>query len=230
MPAALRTEAYKKRVPVEVLMHLSQRLMNPDIAFDVRLPSVDEGVRTQVNSALANTDDLNKQVFALVVLNRFLPNDANASGQENSGLAVGATTGTELLSNQVSNWLSSVSNKFDFGVNWRTGDAISQDEVELAVSTAVFNDRLQLSTNVGVSYGDGGTQQGTNNIIGDFSAEYSLTQDGKLRFKAFSQSNDRNLNQVDQSQTTQGAGLAYREEFDTIGEFFRKVGKIFTGK
>jgi hypothetical protein len=230
MPAALRTEAYKKRVPVEVLMHLSQRLMNPDIAFDVRLPSVDEGVRTQVNSALANTDDLNKQVFALIVLNRFLPNDANASGQENSGLAVGATTGTELLSNQVSNWLSSVSNKFDFGVNWRTGDAISQDEVELAVSTAVFNDRLQLSTNVGVSYGDGGTQQGTNNIIGDFSAEYSLTQDGKLRFKAFSQSNDRNLNQVDQSQTTQGAGLAYREEFDTIGEFFRKVGKIFTGK
>jgi uncharacterized alkaline shock family protein YloU len=115
MPAALRTEAYKKRVPVEVLMHLSQRLMNPDIAFDVRLPSVDEGVRTQVNSALANTDDLNKQVFALIVLNRFLPNDANASGQENSGLAVGATTGTELLSNQVSNWLSSVSNKFDFG-------------------------------------------------------------------------------------------------------------------
>jgi hypothetical protein len=55
--------------------------------------------------------------------------------------------------------------------------------------------------------------KGTNNIIGDFSAEYSLTQDGKLRFKAFSQSNDRNLNQVDQSQTTQGAGLAYREEF-----------------
>ncbi|MBK9421443.1 MAG: translocation/assembly module TamB [Flavobacteriales bacterium] len=230
MPAALRTEAYKKRVPVEVLMHLSQRLMNPDIAFDVRLPSVDEGVRTQVNSALANTDDMNKQVFALIVLNRFLPNDANSGGQENSGLAVGATTGTELLSNQVSNWLSSVSNKFDFGVNWRTGDAISQDEVELAVSTAVFNDRLQLSTNVGVSYGDGGTQQGTNNIIGDFSAEYSLTQDGKLRFKAFSQSNDRNLNQVDQAQTTQGAGLAYREEFDTVGEFFRKVGRIFTGK
>ncbi len=51
-----------------------------------------------------------------------------------------------------------------------------------------------------------------------------------MRFKAFSQSNDRNLNQVDQAQTTQGAGLAYREEFDTLGEFFRKVTTVFRKK
>lgn len=228
MPAALRTEAYKKRVPVDVVMHLTQRLMNPDIAFEVRLPSVDEAVRTQVNSALANPDDLNKQVFALIVLNRFMPTDATASNT--SDFSVGsATTGTELLSNQLSNWLSSMSDQFDLGVNWRTGDAITQDEVEVAVSTQIFNDRLQLSSNVGVSYGAGGTQQG-NNLIGDFSAEYMLTQDGKLRFKAFSQSNDRNLNQVDQAPTTQGAGLAYREEFDTWHEFFRKLGNVFRKK
>ncbi len=231
MPPALRTEAYKKRFPVEVLMHLSQNLMNPEIGFDVKLPTVDEGVRTQVKSALATTDDMNKQVFSLIVLNRFLPNDATSGPSDNSGLG-GATaaTGTELLSNQLSNWLSSFSKNLDLGVNWRTGDVISQDEVELAVSTAIFNDRLQLNTNVGLAYGAGGTQQGTNSIIGDFSAEYSLTQDGKLRFKAFSQSNDRNLNQVDQAQTTQGAGLAYREDFDTLGEFFRKIGSIFKKK
>lgn len=231
IPPALRTEAYKKRFPVEVLMHLSQNLMNPEIGFDVRLPSVDEGVRTQVNSALATPDDLNKQVFSLIVLNRFLPSDAAGGPSDNSGLG-GATaaTGTELLSNQLSNWLSSFSRNFDLGVNWRTGDVISQDEVEVALSTAIFNDRLQLNTNVGVAYGAGGTQQGTNTVIGDFSAEYSLTQDGKLRFKAFSQSNDRNLNQVDQAQTTQGAGLAYREEFDTLGEFFRKITAVFRKK
>lgn len=226
MPAALRTEAYKKRVPVEVLMHLSQKLMNPDIGFEVRLPTVDEGVRTQVNSALANADDLNKQVFSLIVLNRFLPTDA----QNTSDLGAGsATTGTELLSNQLSNFLSGVSKDFDLGVNWRTGDAITQDEVEVAVSTQIFNDRLQLTSNVGVSYGSGGTQQG-NNLIGDFSAEYMLTQDGKLRFKAFSQSNDRNLNQVDQAPTTQGAGLAYREEFDTFREFLVKFANVFRKK
>jgi hypothetical protein len=230
IPVALRTEAYKKRFPVEVVMHLSQKLMNPDIAFDVKLPTVDEAVRTQVNSALATTDDMNKQVFSLIVLNRFLPSDATASQSDNNGLgSATATTGTELLSNQLSNWLSSLSNNIDFGVNWRTGDVISQDEVEVALSTQIFNDRLQLSTNVGVAYGNGGTQQGSN-IIGDFSAEYSLTQDGKLRFKAFSQSNDKNLGQVDQAQTTQGAGLAYREEFNTLGEFFRNFWAGVTGR
>lgn len=227
MPPGLRTEAYKKRFPVEVLMHLSQNLMNPDIGFDVKLPSVDDAVRTQVKSAMGTQDDLNKQVFALIVLNRFLPSDAGAA-PEGSGLG-GATsaTGTELLSNQLSNWLSSFSRNLDLGVNWRTGDVISQDEVELAVSTAIFNERLLLNTNVGVAYGQGGTTEGANSLIGDFSIEYILTQDGKLRFKAFSQSNDRNLNQVDQAQTTQGAGLAYREEFDTLKEFFQKVGRLF---
>jgi hypothetical protein len=231
MPPALRTEAYKKRFPVEVLMHLSQNLMNPEIGFDVKLPSVDEAVRTQVRSAMGTQDDLNKQVFSLIVLNRFLPSESSAASAEGGGLG-GATsaTGTELLSNQLSNWLSSFSKNLDLGVNWRTGDLISQDEVELAVSTAIFNERLLLNTNVGVAYGQGGTTEGANSLIGDFSVEYILTQDGKLRFKAFSQSNDRNLNQVDQAQTTQGAGLAYREEFDTLGELFRKLGRLFSRK
>ncbi|MFT3885880.1 MAG: translocation/assembly module TamB domain-containing protein [Flavobacteriales bacterium] len=230
MPAALRTEAYKKRVPVEVLMHLSQKLMNPDITFDVRLPSVDEGVRTQVSSALSNQDELNKQVFALVVLNRFVPTDA-AGAQNTSDFSVGgATTGTELLSNQVSNWLSRMSKDVDVGLNLRSGDAITQNEAELALSTQIFNDRLQITTNVGVQYGSGGTQQGTNNFIGDFSAEYRLTQDGKLRLKAYSQSNDRNLNQVDQAPTTQGIGLAYSEEFNRFRELLMRIDNLFRSK
>lgn len=231
IPPALRTEAYKKRFPVEVHMHLSRNLMNPDVGFDVKLPTVDEGVRTQVRSALATQDDMNKQVFSLIVLNRFLPNDATAASGEGGafGGATSATT-TELLSNQLSNWLSSFSSDIDLGVNWRTGDLISQDEVELAVSTAVFNDRLLLNTNVGVAYGSGGTAQGDNTLIGDFSAEYSLTQDGKLRLKAFSQNNDRNLNQADQALTTQGVGVAYREEFNTLGEFFGKITRLITGR
>lgn len=229
MPPALRTEAYKKRFPVEVQMHLSQNLMNPDIGFNVKLPTVDEGVRTQVQSAMATTDDLNKQVFSLIVLNRFVPNTSNAATAEGTGFGGGvSTTGSELLSNQVSNWLSSFSKNLDLGVNWRTGDAITQDEVEVAVSTALFNDRLTLNTNVGMAYGTGGTTHSANSLIGDFAAEYSLTQDGKLRFKAYSQSNDRNLYQADQALTTQGVGLAYREEFNTLGEFFRKVKGLFT--
>lgn len=225
---AERTEAFTKRVPIDVVMQLKDRLANPDIAFDLRLPTVDENIRTQVNSLLSDRDELNRQVFSLIVLNRFLPVDrlGVAGGAVGSGGNVVGTTGSELLSNQVSNWLSRLSREVDLGFNYRPGDAITQDELEVAVSTQLFNERLVLSTNLGVQYGNT-TGQRTSNLVGDFQAEYILTRDRKLRLKAFNQSNDRNLNQVDQAPTTQGAGLAYREEFNDLGELSQKLLNLF---
>lgn len=65
-----KNEAYKKRVPVDVVMHLREKLLNLENGFEVRLPSVDDNIRTQVNSVLSTEQELNKQVFALIVLNR----------------------------------------------------------------------------------------------------------------------------------------------------------------
>lgn len=218
-----KNDAYKKRVPVDVVMQLRDKLMNPEIGFDVRMPTVDDNIRTQVNSVLSTEQERNRQVFALIVLNRFVqPQNMASNGAPGSGGNVLGATGSELLSNQVSNWLSKLSDDFDLGVNYRPGDAITQDELEVAMSTELFNERLLLSTNVGVSYG---AQTATNNggLIGDFQLEYLLTPEGRLRAKAFSVSNDRNLNRSDQAPTTQGAGVAYREEFSTLGELWQKV-------
>lgn len=220
-----KNDAYRRRVPVEVVMGLRDRLMNPEIDFGVRLPTVDESVRTQVNSVLSTDQELNRQVFALIVLNKFLPPPTYAGPAGTANVA--GTTGSELLSNQVSNWLSRISRDFDLGLNYRPGDNISQDEFELAVSTQLFNERLLLSTNVGVMYGERGGTRPNNAVVGDFQMEYLLTGDGKLRAKAYSQSNDRNLNRADQALTTQGVGLAFREEFNDLEEFWQKVLNIF---
>ncbi|HMC96386.1 MAG TPA: translocation/assembly module TamB domain-containing protein, partial [Flavobacteriales bacterium] len=222
-----KNDAYKKRVPVEVNMNLTEKLLNPQISFGVRLPTVDEGVRSQVNSVLSTEQEMNRQVFALIVLNRFVEPPAYAgTGSPTSGSNFAGTTTSELLSNQVSNWLSSLSNDFDLGFNYRPGDNITQDELEVAVSTQLFNERLLLSTNVGVQYGAQSTAA-NNTLVGDFQVEYLMTNDGKLRGKAFSVSNDQNLNQADQAPTTQGVGLAYREEFDSLDELWQKVLNIF---
>jgi hypothetical protein len=221
-----KNDAYRRRVPIDVVMHLRDKLMNPEINFEVRLPSVDEAIRTQVNSVLSTEQELNRQVFALIVLNRFVPPPSYAGQGTPGGGNVAGTTTSELLSNQVSNWLSRLSNDFDLGVNYRPGDNITQDELEVAVSTQLFAERLLLSTNLGVAYGQQ-TTQNSNALIGDFLLEYLLTNDGKLRLKAFSQSNDRNLNRADQALTTQGAGVAYREEFNTFSEFWQRVRNIF---
>ncbi len=226
VPPAERTEAYRKRVPVDVLMRLRDRLMNPEIGFQVRLPSVDENVRAQVSSVLSTDQEMNRQVFALIVLNRFLepPAYAGSDAPTTGGGNVAGTTTSELLSNQVSNWLSGLSNDFDLGVNYRPGDNITQDEFELMMSTQLFNERLLVTTNVGVQYGQRAATT-ANNLIGDFQVEYLMTPDGRFRLRAFSVTNDRNLNQADQAPTTQGGGIVFRREFDRLGDLFRKKGK-----
>lgn len=223
-----KNEAYRKRVPVDVVMNLRDKLMNPEIRFNIKLPSVDESIRTQVNSVLTTEQEMNRQVFALIVLNRFVAPPTYSSGQSSpgTGSSLAGTTTSELLSNQVSNWLSRLSNDFDLGVNYRPGDNLTQDELALALSTQLFDERLLLSTNVGVQYGAQANNSG-NTVLGDFQLEYLLTNDGKLRMKAFSVSNDRNLARTDQALTTQGAGVAYSEEFDNWGEFWQKVLNIF---
>ena len=76
-------------------------------------------------------------------------------------------------------------------------------------------------------YGAAQTTQNSNALVGDFQLEYLLTEDGKLRMKGYSISNDRNLNRASQASTTQGVGIGYREEFNTWQEFRQKIANIF---
>jgi len=217
---------YKKRTPVNLKLIMTKSMLNPDIAFDIDLPTADETTKSKVRSILyvsdeqENIQELNKQVFSLLVLNQFIP----PNGQEGATYGnVGATTSSELLSNQLSNWLSKISNDFDIGINYRPGDELSSQELELALSTQIFNDRLILDGNFGVSdnKGTNADAQNSNNLIGDFSMEYKITQDGKLRVKAFNSSNQSYLERTS-SNYTQGIGLFYRKEFDKFSDLFKK--------
>lgn len=222
-------EAYRRRVPVDLVMKLSNRLMAPDINFEIRLPSVDENTRGILQSTLATEEELNRQVFSLLVLNKFLP---PADGQGTFAVAdqgIGATTSSELLSNQLNNWISQISGDFDIGLNYRPGDNISNEELAVALSTQLFNERLAISGNFGVSSGNEHNQN-PNSLIGDVLIEYMLTEDRKLRLKAFNESNDFDLTRTDQSLYTQGVGVYYQEEFDNRKELFCNLRNLFRRK
>ena len=218
--------AYKKRTPVNLKLIMTKSMLNPDIAFDIDLPTADETTKSKVRSILyvsdeqENIQELNKQVFSLLVLNQFIPPNGQGGGTYGN---VGATTSSELLSNQLSNWLSKISNDFDIGINYRPGDELSSQELELALSTQIFNDRLILDGNFGVSDNTGvnADAENSNNLIGDFSMEYKITQDGKLRVKAFNASNQTYLERTS-SNYTQGIGLFYRKEFDKFSDLFKR--------
>jgi hypothetical protein len=211
---------YKTRYPVDLKLLMTNDLLSPEINFEIALPTVDASTRQQVMSYINTESEKNRQVFSLLVLNSFVtPSQLSNNGAGASvGSAASANT-SELISNQLSNMLSSISNDFDVGVNYRPGDEISKDQLAVALSTQLFNDKLTIDGNVGRNTNS--ATQNTNNIVGEVNVDYKLTDDGKLRVKAFNRASDNNLT-YSTNPYTQGVGVFYREEFNTVGELLSR--------
>ncbi|MBN2347427.1 MAG: translocation/assembly module TamB [Bacteroidales bacterium] len=224
-------ENYKTRTTIDCKLNMTGNLSKPKITYDIYLPFAEEDTRRQVSNAITSEEELSKQFLALMVLNRFLPNNSLLANNPSylasgSGSNVAGVNASELLSNQLSNWLSQISNDFDVGINYRPGDKITSNEVEFALSTQLLNDRLSINGNIDVT--TNATANSTNNIVGDFDVDYKLNKNGKLRVKAFNRANDDLISEI--SPYTQGVGLFYKEEFNTLGELLRRYWRSLTGK
>ncbi len=218
----LQDDRYKQKVPVDCQILLTQKLMAPGIKFNIDVLTTDNETKALVNSALSTEESINKNFLSLLVINSFVPTfqDQNSPGLS-SGLS---NTVSEMLSNQLSNWLSQWSKTFDIGLNYRPGspnNELSSDQVELALSTQLFNDRVSINGNV-----DMGSRSTSSPIAGDFNMDVKLNKSGKLRFKAFARSNDE-LIKTEQNQYTTGAGILYREEFNNLYDLLHRVKHTF---
>lgn len=212
------SDQYKQRVPVNLFMNLDGKLMNPNIDFDIALPSSDELTKSRVASAISTEQEMNKQAFSLLVLRRFLSPPDIAKTNTSIGLAENST---ELISAQLSNWLSQISDDFDIGVNYSPGDEISNEELAVALSTQLFNERLLISGSFGVTHAQNSEAgENPNSLIGDIRIEYKMTDDGKLRLIVYNESNENELANTQQSRYTQGLGIVYQQEFDNLYELF----------
>ena len=149
----------------------------PEIDFDIYLPSLEENTSAMIDASIVNEEEMNRQVFSLLMLNKFA---APQSGLQTSG-AVGASY-SELLANQLTNLLSKskVSEYVEIGVN-----EIKSDELEVAVSKSFFNDRVVVSGNIGSSSNQNEVQSQSSSVVGDFNIEYVVIydEDGKVLFK-----------------------------------------------
>ncbi|MBU2650530.1 MAG: translocation/assembly module TamB [Bacteroidetes bacterium] len=203
-----------EKINVDCILWLQDRLMNPDIRFNLRFPNVKDEIRQDIY-ALIDTNDqavMNQQMISLLMLNSF---------SYTSGGNFGASS-FNIIGNQLSNWLSQISRDFDVGINYRAGDELSEDELQVALSTQLFDDRLIIDGNIGVS--SKSNSQNASNIVGDVNIEYKLRKDGRVRLKAFNRSN--NINTLDDiAPYTQGVGIFYRKEFNNFGDLFKRERK-----
>ncbi len=229
-------EQYSERVRVEPQMNLSGKLFNPLVGFDIYLPDADEQTRTYLRNSISTEEELTRQVFSLLLMNSFISMGASSTSltspaspsstttinsSNSSGSSAMASTTFEMVSNQISNWLSQISKDVDIGLNIRPGyNAISPQEAQLALSTQLLNNKIVLNGNFDVR-GSGYTTNNTNQMTGDFDAELKLTE--RLRLKVFNRFNDTYATGL--TPYTQGVGIFYKQDFNRFSDLFRKKTK-----
>ncbi len=226
----------KLTVPVECKMQLKNNLFQPDISFGLGFPTLPENDdrKTQVVSVLRDELELNRQVFSLLLLNSFvtpLKYTGSANSEAFSAGGAAGSTASEFLSNQVSSWLGKLNTGVDIGVNYNSGSE-NRQQVNLALSKQLFDDRLIIDGNVGVN--NQAAASGASNFIGDVQLEYKVSEDGRYRVKAFNRTNDIVTTTTNGGgQFTQGVGVSVKEEYNTVPELFvtymeriRKVRRV----
>src|SRR5690606_26089062 len=98
---------YKQKIPFETNLIMKGELLQPEITFDVVLPEGNNSVSTEIINATQtkleqirrDQDALNKQVFALLLLNRFIgenPFQSEAGGV--SGAFIAKQSASKILS------------------------------------------------------------------------------------------------------------------------------------
>lgn len=207
-----------RRIPVECKINLSKKLLNPSVKFDINFPTADERTKDELQQFISTQDDINRQMVSLLVMGQFFTPEylrGRQDFQSSTGSIVGSTT-SDILSNQLSNWLSQISNDFDIGFNYRPGDQVNANQMEFALSTQILNDRVTINGNIGNN--SNLQSNATNPVVGEVEVFVKLNKSGKLQLKAYNRANDDLI--YDTSLYKQGIGLSFREEFDSLADLF----------
>lgn len=195
-------------VPVNCVLNMSDQLFNPIMKFAIELPQSDESVQSQVNSMINTEEMLMRQIIYLLVFNRFytpeyLQNTQNVGLNETYSLLSSTLTG------QINSWLSKLTDVFTMGFNFRTdgeGETASQ-EYEANFQIHPIN-QLIINGNFGYRYNDLSNRP----FFGDLDVEYLLTENGKLRAKAYTHTVDKYS--LRQANTVQGVGFVFKHDFN----------------
>jgi len=217
--AGLGVDTNSRYVPVECIINITNVLANPEFTFEVDLPSLTDYEKAPYVAAI--NQNINNNFISLLIINSFVSPNTGIGQTATSGATLLGKSASEVLSNQLSNWLSQISKNVNIGVNYRPGDNISQEEVEVALSTQLFNDRVTVSSNLGVATGQNTTSsnKNSNQIVGDVDIEVKLNK--FLKLFVYNHTNQYDILQYT-APYTQGLGIVYRKEFNTVKDLIRK--------
>lgn len=208
---------FKRRYPVDVIIALRDRLLHPQISFDLAFrdypqnSNFNSGVTAFSNKIKTDDQELTRQVSSMLLVGQLIsPYNPNAFALSNF-----VNNLTELLSNQISNLASQLDKNLNIDLSLNGG--LNQDlmnNLQLRFSYN-FNDRLRITRSGGFT--DARNQASAQFLIGDLALEWFITKDGSLRLKTYNRNVQTSiLGSLNTYQTSlsQGASLLYTKSFN----------------
>ncbi|SOD15251.1 translocation/assembly module TamB domain-containing protein [Pedobacter xixiisoli] len=225
----------KTKLPFQVYLYMKGELMKPIISFKIDLPENERGTAvgsqayTKLQSVNRDENELNKQVFALLALNRFIANNPfqSLAGGGGGVSTLARSSVSKLLTEQLNNLASDLIQGVDlnFGVNssedYSTGSLEQKTDLEVGLSKKLFSDRLTVT--VGSSFALEGPQQANQsatNIAGNVNAEYALSRDGRYRLRAYRRNQTESVIEGQIIET--GLGFTLVVDYNRFKEIFQK--------
>jgi hypothetical protein len=227
----------KTKLPFQVYLYMKDQLMKPTISFKLDMPVNEQGalggqVYTKIQNVNRDEGQLNKQVFALLALGRFIADNPFESlvGGGGGVSSMARSSVSNLLTDQLNNLASDLVKGVDinFGVNssedYSTGSLQQKTDLEVGLSKKLLNDRLTVT--VGSSFGLEGPQapgQNSTNIAGNVNVEYALSADGRYRLRAYRRNQNEGVIEGQIIET--GVGFALVVDYNKFKEIFQKRRK-----
>lgn len=231
--------SFNQKIPFKVVLYLTGPLSKPNINFDIQLPEesnlISGDLRTTIENKLLQIRNdpasINKQVFSLLLFNRFVSEQSSDFFKGNGGGF------NDIARQSVSQFLSSALNEIagdifkgidiDLNLNsyndFSNGGNAQRTDLNLAVSKSFANDRLVIS--VGKNFGvEGQNAAGANaGFTPDVTVAYKLTTDGKYLLRAYTK-NQMDVT-LDGYVVETGVSFVVTMDYDKFNEFFRRKKK-----
>lgn len=226
---------YKQRIPFNTLLKMKGELLKPQLTFDITTEEKNNAISSNVKDVIdqklaqlrTQESELNKQVFALLLLNRFIGENPFESGAGMSAETMARQSVSKILSQQLNNLASGLIKGVDlnFGLDssedYSTGQKNTRTDLNVDISKKLLNDRLKVT--VGSNFGlEGQARQNENmtNIAGNVSVDYSLSKDGRYMLRAYRKDEYQVALQGQIIET--GVGFIITLDYDKFREIFQK--------
>ncbi|MBL7711420.1 MAG: translocation/assembly module TamB domain-containing protein [Chitinophagaceae bacterium] len=211
VPDAAQLIYYRQALPFNVQLMMQGPLLLPDLKFDIVLPENNtyrlssdavQLVQAKLSQLRTDTSELNKQVFALLILKRFITDDPFSSGNGGGAEFAAKQSVSRFLGEQLNQFANQLINGVDLSVDlastedYTTGQRRERTDLNVAASKRLFNDRLKVT--IGNNFELEGpqtrnTDPNSSLIPGNLAVDYSLSADNRYMVRAYRQNQDQGV-------------------------------------